>query len=67
MEVVLLLNHFATDMISFEDENEIEYIKTSQELEPKDLLINVMKLIENSVKVIKKSELAPPQCLCEFV
>ena len=42
-------------------------IKTSQELEPKDLLINVMKLIENSVKVIKKSELAPPQCLCEFV
>ena len=42
-------------------------IKTSQELEPKDLLINVMKLIENSVKVIKESELAPPQCLCEFV
>ena len=42
-------------------------IKTSQELEPKDLLINVMKLIENSVKAIKESELAPPQCLCEFV
>ena len=42
-------------------------IKTSQELEPKDLLINVMKLIETSVKVIKESELAPPQCLCEFV
>ena len=42
-------------------------IKTSQELEPKDLLINVMKLIENSAKVIKESELAPPQCLCEFV
>ena len=42
-------------------------IKTSQELEPKDLLMNIMKLIENSVKVIKGSELAPPQCLCEFV
>ena len=27
----------------------------------------MMKLIENSVKVIKESELAPPQCLCEFV